>query len=176
MNETISILKLASKFLNPKDVRSFMNYVQVLKDDELDTIKFMASNGHIAIKVTRKGTAFSDHLALPNQVSNESILKAAKVNEFSLLNEGEPGVRFPDYDKCFNRTDKYNLERVGFDTRYLALIFTALEQFRKEMKLALTVIAIDALSISSANLMSLIIDPDSPNEIKIDIAIMPCKL
>lgn len=175
MNETLALLKLASKFLNPKDVRGFIKHVQVIKNTELNTVKFYASNGHIAIKISRKGTHFIDHINLPNQLTIDSITKAAKVNEISLLNMGNDEIKFPDYEKCFNAHDKYKMESVSFDGSYLALIFNAIETFRKDIKMTLSKITIESLNSDKAGLFSIVVNKDTTGEIKIDIAIMPLR-
>lgn len=175
MSETLAVLKLVSKFANLKDMRGFAHYVQVVKDFDKDTVKFLASNGHIAIKVTRKGTHFAEHIDLPQQISIKSIERACKVNELSLLDKGEDEIRFPDFERAFKREDQYEVCSAMFDSKYLALIFQAIETFRKSIKCALAQVVIEPLANDKPNFMSFVINVNTMSEIRVDIAIMGLK-
>lgn len=177
MNETLAVLKLVSKFGNPKDVRTFIQHVQVKKDFEADTVQFLCSNGHIAIKVTRKGCVFEDYTKLGEQLTIKSIELASKVNSFALLEKGEYEARFPDFDRVFNREDQYEVVPASFDAKYLALIFKSIEEFRRNIKMQIAQVKFEPLSNDKANLMSMMVNQGTNfDEIMIDIAIMPLKV
>lgn len=173
--ETLSILKLASKFGDKKDMRPFCQQVQIVHDHINDLMHFYCSNGHVAIKVTRKGTAFECHSELPNQATIESIEKAHKVKDYRLLELGDIDLRFPAYNKVFDVSPATELQAVHYDSKYLALIFTALETFRKELKIKLCKVLFNPIQADKAHIMTVFFNKDLTDEIKNEIALMPLK-
>lgn len=159
MNKTLAILKLASKFGNKKDVRQFVNHVQVNNNT------IAATDGHIAIRITY------DYLdQLPSQLTIESIENAAKVNVNGLLCMPEHEVHFPSIDKVFRPQERHTIESATFDVKYILKIAHALEAFRKDLKLPKARLTINPLSGDSANLMGMLVD-----DMRIEIVLMPLK-
>lgn len=175
MSETLAILKLASKFCNKFDIRPFCQAVQVIKNQEDDTVTFYASNGHIAIKVSRKEVNAIHHIDLPESISLESIEKAHKVQMISLISTPEYEVRFPQFSKVFERNKDSQSKCAHFDSSYMALIFQAIEVFKKDLKVKRINVGFSSLQRDSANYLNFVINQDLQSEIKINIAIMPMK-
>lgn len=172
-SQTLSMLKLASKFCDKKDMRTFVRYVQVIKDIENDSILFYASNGHIAIKIKSKQLHLPIHEKLPSQLTIDSINTAHKVNLPELLQSGNDDFRFPNFERIFNKIEQQELESTEFDAKYLSLVFTSLEVFKKEIGIKLARVKLKPLYSKECNIMTCVFNENLSSEIKIEIALMP---
>jgi hypothetical protein len=162
MNEILAILKLAAKFGNKKDIRQFVNHVQV--SDKC----IIATDGHIAIRISSDN--FQEH---KTQYTIESIEKAAKVDNLSILEclEPEKFIRFPNnFNNIFHQQDRHSVDSATFNVKYLLKICNAIESLRKDLKLPKGTLTINPLSSDSANLFTAQV-----HDIKIEIALMPMK-
>ena len=167
MGDVQAILKLVGKFGNLKDARQFSHYVQFVKD--FDKVKFYASNGHIAIRVT---CSEAYNLDFKEAITIESINKAVKVDCIGLL-IFDDDIKFPNFERVFNREEQYTLDKASFECKYLALIFQSIEAFRKDLKMKVAMVTFEPLASDKANLMTVYVNQGLSTEIKIDIAIMP---
>jgi len=171
MNDTQAILKLVAKFGNIKDLRMALHHVQFIKDFDNDTVKFYASNGHIAIRVTRPNVHSLD---FKEAIKIDSINRAVKVDCIDLLTFDDD-IKFPNFERVFTREDQYTLDKTTFDCKYLALIFQSIETFRKDLKMKIARVTFEPLSSDKANFMTVYVNQGLSSEIKIDIAIMPIR-
>jgi len=168
---TLAILKLASKFLAPKHTSEMCKNVSIIHD--LVNIKtyFYATSGVIGIKIT---SDFKEEF--PSNLTLDSINKAVKIKDKSLLKPLDYEIKFPNFERVFGLNDEnklHELNPVQFDTQYLALIFQALDTFKKDLKIKVGRISIYPHEIGKANLMTMIVNEGLSSEIKIEAVVMP---
>jgi DNA polymerase III sliding clamp (beta) subunit (PCNA family) len=96
--EILTLLELAKNFAGKDDVRHYLN--DVLIRNVGTTCHIVACDGHQLCKIVVEDY----QTKLPERLSVDSITKAAKVNEFSLLvaSDINPDVLYPEYDRLIN--------------------------------------------------------------------------
>jgi len=172
INKSLAVLKLASTFCNSKDHRAICSVVKINHiEDGLSEV--VSANGHILIRITSKLLSLDDiNFSL---IKVESIAKACKVNEGSLLCEAEE-MRYPNYDRVLEVPHVYEAESAAFDINYMAKIFTALNAFCKDLKIKLRPVTIEQLRKKESNVLLAELNDGEGNNIKIEVAIMPMRV